>query len=145
MPNKGGKKKKSKKGTGEVLKRTLVFKDDMQEYAVITKMLGDRRLTVMLPDQTETLAIIPGRFRKRCWMRVGDIIVVSHRDFQDGKMDVCYKYNDDEVRQLARHFEIPQHFLDANSAHAGQDDGNDIQFGEFENEGEDEELEIDNI
>ena len=71
MPKKGG-KKKNKKNSGPVgTKRVLIYKGDMEEYAQMTKMLGDRRIIVMLPDKTETMAIIPGRFRKRCWIKVG--------------------------------------------------------------------------
>ena len=44
---------------------------------------------VTLPDKSETLAVIPGRFRKRCWMKVGDIIIISRRAFEVGK-NGCY-------------------------------------------------------
>ena len=83
-PKKGGKKcKKGKNGktAGEPAeKRLLVMKEDMEEYAKILKPLGDRRMTVVLPDSSESMAIIPGRFRKRCWMLVGDLVLVSRRE-----------------------------------------------------------------
>ena len=75
-------------------------------------MLGDRRIMVMLPDKTEVMAIIPGKFRKRCWMKNGDTLIVSRRDFQESKWDVCYKYNEDEVRLLIKKDEIPSFFVD---------------------------------
>lgn len=113
MPNKGG-KKKGKRNTGQTpVKRTLVYKGDMEEYAQITKMLGDRKIMVMLPDKSEMLAVIPGRFRKRCWMKVGDILIISRREFQATKLDVIYKYNDEETRKLAKDHEIPDFFLQA--------------------------------
>jgi translation initiation factor 1A len=108
MPKKGGKKNNS----SNTEKRTLLYKDDMQEYAKMTKMLGDRRIMVMLPDKTEVMAIIPGKFRKRCWMKNGDTLIVSRRDFQESKWDVCYKYNEDEVRLLIKKDEIPSFFVD---------------------------------
>ena len=109
MPKKGGKKKKI---STNIEKRSLLYKDDMQEYAKMTKMLGDRRIMVMLPDKTEVMAIIPGRFKKRCWMKAGDTLIVSRRDFQESKWDVCYKYNEDEVRVLLKKDEIPPFFAD---------------------------------
>jgi len=111
MPKKGGKKNNKNNGNN-IEKRQLLYKDDMQEYAKMTKMLGDRRIMVMLPDKTEVMAIIPGKFKKRCWMKAGDTLIVSRRDFQESKWDVCYKYNEDEVRVLIRKDEIPPFFAD---------------------------------
>ena len=108
MPKKGGKKNNN----SNTEKRALLYKDDMQEYAKMTKMLGDRRIMVMLPDKTEVMAIIPGKFRKRCWMKISDTLIVSRRDFQESKWDVCYKYNEDEVRLLIKKDEIPSFFAD---------------------------------
>ena len=112
MPKKGGKKKNNKNNGNNIERRQLLYKDDMQEYAKMTKMLGDRRIMVMLPDKTEVMAIIPGKFKKRCWMKAGDTLIVSRRDFQESKWDVCYKYNEDEVRVLIRKDEIPPFFAD---------------------------------
>lgn len=108
MQKKGGKKNNN----SNTEKRALLYKDDMQEYAKMTKMLGDRRIMVMLPDKTEVMAIIPGKFRKRCWMKISDTLIVSRRDFQESKWDVCYKYNEDEVRLLIKKDEIPSFFAD---------------------------------
>ena len=113
MPTKKKKKGKNAKNKGQgTEKRKLEFKEDMQEYVRVTKMLGDRRMQVMLPDKSHSLAIIPGRFRKRCWMKPGDVLIVSFREFQDDKLDVVYKYNDDEAKKLANMHEIPPSFLD---------------------------------
>jgi translation initiation factor 1A len=124
MPNKKGKNNKNK--TNNVVeKRTLLYKEDMQEYAKVVKALGDRRLNVMLVDKTEVMAIIPGKFRKRCWMKAGDIIIVSRRQFQETKWDVCYKYNEDEVRILLKKQELPLFFLDLLVDSSTNNDEND--------------------
>tara|TARA_Y100000385_G_scaffold68052_1_gene67892 strand:+ start:1763 stop:2206 length:444 start_codon:yes stop_codon:yes gene_type:complete len=114
MVNKKKGKNNKNKRNSFVEKRTLFYPEDLQEYGKITNLLGDRRINVMLADNTEVLAIIPGKFRKRCWMKVNDIIIVSKREFQEDRWDVCYKYNDDEIRQLAKEKEIPNSFLDNN-------------------------------
>ena len=103
-------KNKGKKTDNE--NRILFQKDDSQEYAKIIRMLGDRRIRAILTDGKEILAIIPGRFRKRCWMKIGDIIVVSCRDFQEDRYDVIHKYNEVEGRKLVKIDEIPSFFLD---------------------------------
>lgn len=131
MPKNSSKMKNSKnKNKISLDKRELLFPDDTQEYAKIIKLLGDRRITVILDDQTEVLALIPGKFRKRCWMKIGDIIIVSKREFQESKYDVCYKYNEDEVRILAKNKEIPEFFLD--NATNTKIDNNILEFQESE-------------
>jgi len=124
MPRgKAGAKKKPKRNNGQTsVKRVIIYKDDMEEYAQITKMLGDRKITVMLPDKSEMLAVIPGRFRKRCWMKVGDILIVSRREFQATKLDVIHKGNDEETRKLAKDHEIPEFFLQSFVGGDGEDD-----------------------
>jgi len=36
----------------------------------------------------------------KVWINVGDIILLSVREFQDDKADVIHKYNNDEIRAL---------------------------------------------
>lgn len=113
MPaKKGGKKKGKKNSTVVAEKRQLLYKNDYEEYAKITKSLGDRKMTVILPDTSEMLAVIPGRFRKRCWMNIGDVVLISRREFQVEKVDIIYKYNPDEIRTLNKEKEIPNFFVD---------------------------------
>ena len=47
-------------------------------------------------------------------MRVGDVVIVSLRDFQDSKADVIHKYTDNEVRNLRIYGEIPSHVISGN-------------------------------
>jgi len=105
-------KNKGKKRPVEPTKRMLIYKQEMEEYAQIIKALGDRRFSVMFPDKKEFIAMVPGRFRKRCWMKVGDIVIVSRREFQNSKMDILHKYTDEEIKILAKEYEIPPFFLD---------------------------------
>ena len=105
------KRKNKKKPNVEVKKRVLQIKDDFEDYAKITKMLGDRRVLLKLPDTSELIGIIPGRFRKRCWMKVGNIVLVSIREFQKDKVDIIHKYDDSEIKILVKQLEIPQFFI----------------------------------
>lgn len=138
MPKKKGGKKKPVNNE----KRSLVYKDDMQEYGIMTKMLGDRRIMVMLVDKTEIMAVIPGRFRKRCWMKAGDTLIVSRREFQESKWDVCYKYNEDEVRIMVRKDELPSFFLDTQTDNSGSIESY-IEFNGENNLEEDADAEVD--
>lgn len=141
MPQKKGGKKKNGKDSESNEKRQITIKGEMEEYGKIMKNLGDRRLIVILPDSSEILARIPGRFRKRCWISIGDIVLINRRDFQEDKVDIIHKYNNDETTKLLKKGEIPAFFLDAE---ATRDE--DVDFSiTIEEENKDDEIDFDTI
>ena len=85
---KGGKKHKRGKGDQEQVKRELIFKEDGQEYGQVLRMLGNGRCEVSCFDNVKRLCHIRGKMRKKVWVMVGDIVLVSLRDFQDEKGDI---------------------------------------------------------
>lgn len=62
---KGGKNRRRGKNENESEKRELLFKEDEQEYAQVTKMLGNGRLEAMCFDGTKRLCHIRGKLRKK--------------------------------------------------------------------------------
>jgi len=84
-----------------------VFREDGQEYAQVTKMLGNGRLEAQCFDGEKRLAHIRGKMRKKVWINQGDIILISLRDFQDNKADVIVKYTAEEARNLKAYGELP--------------------------------------
>ena len=133
------KRKNKKKSNQEVKKRVLQIRKDMEEDGKIIKMLGDRRVTIMLPCTTQVIGIIPGRFRKRCWMKVGDIVLVAIRDFQKDKVDIIHKFDSNETRDLTKMLEIPPFFLDDTISATSTNINDDVGF-EFSDK-----LDLDNI
>ena len=125
MPKKKGGKKGKKSGGESSVKRPLQCAEDMEEYAKIIKCLGDRRVIIILTDSTEIMGLIPGRFRKRVWMSVGDIVLISKREFEKDKVDIIHKYNQEEARKLHKNHEIPDFFLDTE---AKQNEDDNIEF-----------------
>ncbi|KAG5513823.1 hypothetical protein PMAC_000861 [Pneumocystis sp. 'macacae'] len=105
---KGGKNRRRGKNENETEKRELVFKDDGQEYAQVTKMLGNGRLEAMCFDGEKRLAHIRGKLRKKVWINQGDVILLSLREYQDKKADVILKYTADEARDLKNYGELPE-------------------------------------
>ena len=112
----GGKNRRRGKNENDDDKRELVFREDGQEYAQVTKMLGNGRLEAQCFDGEKRLAHIRGKMRKKVhivfffirrlptphatqvWINQGDIVLLSLRDFQDDKADVIVKYTADEAR-----------------------------------------------
>ena len=137
--------KNIKKGkTNEVSNKPLVYKTDMQQYGKITKLLGDRRVMLIAPDNSEILGHIQGKFRKRVWFNVNDIVLFSRRDFQDEKVDIIHKYSDDDIKKLIKELEIPPNFQEENFG----DNTKELNIGisiEEENEENEDGIDIDEI
>ena len=117
MSSKG--KSKSKKSSGVVKnhgKRTLELKGKMEEYGKVSKKLGDKRVMVVLVDGREVLSHIPGRFRKRIWVDIDSVVLVSQREFEADKMDIIHMYESDEVKKLVKLGEIPESFLQSGTS-----------------------------
>ena len=75
---------------------------------VVQQMLGTGRLRVKCLDGRVRLCRIPGRMRKRVWIREGDIVLVELGDVQsDTKGDISYRYTQDQVRWLKRENYVP--------------------------------------
>jgi translation initiation factor 1A len=133
------KSKKNKKGGVEQAKsRPLEFKQGMEEYAKVTAVMGDRKFKITLPGGDEELiGIIPGKYKKGrgkrqgMWIAVDDVVLVSCREFQDGKLDIILKYVEKEINNLVQYGEIPAAFAKSASAMNDnfQDDG--IVFSEI--------------
>ena len=106
---KGGKKfKKGKKLQFE--KTVMIFKEEGEEYAKVDKLLGNGRLNALIQDGTSILCIIPGRLKKKKWIRIGDIILINIRDYQKDKADVLHCYTDSQVMTLRNQKLLPKVF-----------------------------------
>lgn len=142
---KGGKNRRRGKNDGDD-KRELVFKDESQEYAQVLRMLGNGRLEAMCFDGEKRLAHIRGKMRKKVWINNGDIILLSLREFEDGKADVIQKYTPDEARSLKQHGELPEATKISEDAF-GEDEGDEVEFQEpsDEDEEQDDDEDLDDL
>jgi len=132
---KGGKNRRRGKNENEADKRELVFKEEGQEYAQVTKMLGNGRLEALcFTDGAKRLCHIRGKLRKKVWIRMGDVILLGLRDYQDKKADVILKYNADEARNLKSYGEIPETVKVNENAFVDEGMDDDIEFDEFSEE-----------
>ena len=71
-----------------------------ETLCVVKKMLGGDHLIVLCMDGKERLARIPGKIRKKMWMKEGDVVLVGIWDFQPNRCDIIYKYENDEIKNL---------------------------------------------
>jgi|TARA_B110000971_G_scaffold84234_2_gene86453 translation initiation factor 1A len=104
---KGGKKHKKGKKSGQFETKQLRYKEEGQEYAQITRMKGNCRFDVKCFDGKERMAIMCGGMRKRKFVNLQQVVLVSLRDFQDSVCDIIDSYDDNQVRELKEKKEIP--------------------------------------
>ena len=133
----GGNKHKKKKNNPSVeIERELIFKVESQEYGQVLRLLGNCRLEIQCFDGKTRLGNIRGSMRKKVWIKVNDVILVSLRDFEDGKCDVIHKYESKEVNSLKMLDEIPKTVKTIDEL---DDKEEDIGFDFVENNDEEDE------
>jgi translation initiation factor 1A len=91
-------------------KRKVVSEDDMGRVplpsgndvlGVAVKLLGFDRIMVKCQDGHERLCRIRGKLKRRVWIRVGDIVLVSPWDFQsDTRGDIFGRYKKNQTAWL---------------------------------------------
>lgn len=108
MPQKKTNRRSKNSKNKLIEKRELIIREHGQHYAHVIKNLGSCSLEVFCYDGTTRIANIRGKFRKRVWIKVGDTILVSLRDYQDNKCDVIHKYDFEETKQLRIYGELPR-------------------------------------
>ncbi len=75
-------------------------RDEEEMFAVVDQKLGGLHLRVICDDGKERFARIPGRFRRRMWIRVGDVVICKLWQYEKDKCDVIHKYTSVEVEKL---------------------------------------------
>lgn len=97
-------------------------------------MLGNARVEAFCFDGVSRLCQIRGQMRKRVWINMGDIVLVSLREFQDSKADIIWKYTPDEARSLKAYGELPANVRPNETEGLGGDesDSDGIEFADFD-------------
>ena len=73
--------------------------------------------------------------RKKVWIKINDVVLVSLREFEQGKADIIYKFEIPEINYLKKENEIPDNIKLYEDVEETKDDGFD-----FVNESDEEEI-----
>ena len=95
-------------GAGDKIRVPLPNERINEMFAIADQILGGRRVRVVCADGETRLARIPGKMRRRQWVREGDLIVVQPWDFQDAKADVKKRYTKTQSLYLSRKGVLPE-------------------------------------
>ena len=68
--------------------------------------------------------------RKKVWVKMHDICLISLREFQDGKADIIHVFDADEARLLQSYGEVPRQWgsNEGTGGSAVEDESNAISF-----------------
>lgn len=129
----GGKGRRKAKSNAAAKTNELLFADDYSAYAYVRENNGSGHFRVLCADGAERMGVLRGRMRKRVWIRRGDIVLVTLREFEDAKADIVHKYNGPEVSRLAAMKEIPDAIMKFYVALDGEDaeDAAELEFFAF--------------
>ena len=94
-------------GAGDKIRVKLPNKKINEMFAIADQILGGRRVRAVCADGESRLARIPGKMRRRQWVREGDLIIVQPWDFQDEKANVCMRYTKTQSLYLSRKGVLP--------------------------------------
>ncbi len=83
-------------------------KNSGEIYGIVEKMSGASRLIVMCEDGVTRNCRIPGKMKKRMWIREGDLVIVKPWEFQDEKGDIIYRYTKTQAAYLSRNHMLPE-------------------------------------
>ena len=99
---------KLESGSSDKIRVTLPNKKINEMFAIADQILGGRRVRAVCEDGESRLARIPGKMRRRQWVREGDLIILQPWDFQDSRADVRMRYTKTQSIYLSRKGVLPE-------------------------------------
>ena len=113
---KGGKKKRRGKNIN-LSDRAIDFATKDQVYGETIKILGNGRFIIKCYNNKpngefesyELICSVRGKMRRRIYINLNDIVIVSLRDFQANRGDIVHKYTYEEINTLYKNKLIPSY------------------------------------
>jgi len=82
-------------------------KKELEQYALVTQLMGTNQVKAICEDGTERQLRIPGKLMKKVWIRENDLIIIKLWDFQPTKGDIVWRYLGNQVEWLKRNGRLP--------------------------------------
>ena len=95
-------------GQPEFVRVRLPRKKDNEIFGIADQLLGASRIKVMCADGNFRMGRIPGKIKKRMWIREGDLVIVQPWEFQDEKCNIVYRYTKTQAMYLSRKKMVPK-------------------------------------
>ncbi|MBI5803574.1 translation initiation factor eIF-1A [Candidatus Pacearchaeota archaeon] len=85
----------------EIVTRVRLPKGE-ETIGIIESRLGGNKMMVRCLDGKNRNCRIPGRLKRKLWLRPGDVVIVELWEFEKDKGDVIFKYRPNQVEWLKR-------------------------------------------
>jgi len=85
----------------------LPNKSKGEMFAIAEQHMGAGRIKVTCEDGKSRMGRIPGKIKKRKWIKNGDLLIIRPWEFQDEKADIIYRYTRTQIANLLRKNLIP--------------------------------------
>ncbi len=90
------------KQQAEIRKIRTPRRDDLEMFGIVTQLHGTNHVRIYCEDGTERMCRIPGKMKKRVWLRERDVVIVKLWDFQKSKADVVWRFTEIQSIHLQR-------------------------------------------
>lgn len=92
-------KKKQNDDEEKVITRAPLPKQG-ELLGTIDQRLGGNRMMVNCVDNKQRNCRVPGRLRRRLWLRPNDVVIVQPWELDDTKGDILFKYRLNQIAWL---------------------------------------------
>lgn len=81
----------------------LPNKKKKELVGIVIQRLGGNRMEIKTTDGKTRNCRVPGRFKRRFWLRQGDVVIIVPWEHDDSKGDIIFQYKKGLVNQLKKH------------------------------------------
>ncbi|RLG14043.1 MAG: translation initiation factor IF-1A [Candidatus Nanohalarchaeota archaeon] len=86
---------------GEVVISRVRFPKKEELFGMIETRLGFGRMNIICADGKTRIGVVPGKYKRRLWLREGDIVIILPWEYEgDKKCNVLFKYRKSHVEFL---------------------------------------------
>ncbi len=75
---------------------------DREVLGIIEQRLGGNKMMVSCLDGKSRNCRVPGRLKRRLWLRPDDVVIVEPWELDDNKADILLKYKPNQVAWLRK-------------------------------------------
>ncbi len=69
---------------------------------IIEQRVGGNKMMVSCLDGKTRNCRVPGRLKRKLWLRPGDVVIVEPWELDKNKADIIFKYNTGQIEWLKR-------------------------------------------
>ena len=80
----------------------LPRREELEMFGVVIQLHGSNQVKILCEDGKERGCRIPGKMKKKTWLRERDIVIIKLWSFQQSKADVVWRFLGMQVENLKR-------------------------------------------